>query len=137
MKLVSRSAACAALCFCGACSFGPSSTQKAEAGRISRAIDLLREAPNAKKPELFAALEKEPCETQDLCELKRSCLAGYAEHLSGLQQTANAKAALADGGSDTEIATLLETAKVALSHAKPDIARCADAQGAAQRKYKP
>ncbi len=132
------SAAFAAFLFCSsACSFGPSASQKAEAGRISRAVDLLREAPNAKKPELFAALEKEPCVTADLCELKRLCLAGYAEHLSGLEQTANAKAALADGGSDSEVATLLETAKVALSHAEPDIAHCADAQGAAQRKFKP
>lgn len=98
---------------------------------------MLRDAPNAQKPELFAALEKEPCETADLCELKRVCVAGYAAHLSGLTQTANAKAALADGGSDSEVATLLETAKIALSHAEPEIAHCADAQGAAQRKYKP
>ena len=131
------SAAFAALALCGACALGPSANQKAEAGRISRAVDLLREAPNAKKPELFAALQKEPCETADLCELKRLCSAAYAEHLSGLEQTARAKAALTDGGNDSEVATLLETAQVALSHAAPDIAHCADAQGAAQRKYKP
>jgi hypothetical protein len=120
------------------CSLGPSAAQKAEAGRIGRAIDLLREAPNAQKPELFAALQSAPCETPDLCELKRLCATGYAEHLSGLEQTARAKALIVDGGAEAGVAAIgaLEAAKTALTRAEPQIAQCADAQGAAHRKYK-
>jgi hypothetical protein len=120
------------------CSLGPSASQKAEAGRISRAIDVLRAAPNAQKLELFTQLQGAACETSDLCELKRLCTAGYARHLSGLSQTAHAKALLADGGAEAEaqVSQALDAAKSALSEAEPQIARCADAQGAAHRKYK-
>jgi len=118
------------------CSLGPSASQKAEAGRLSRAIDVLREAPNAQKPALFAQLQNASCETPDVCELKQLCSAGYAAHLSGLSQTARAKALLADGGADSEVSGALDAAKSALSQAEPQIAQCADAQGAAHRKYK-
>jgi hypothetical protein len=120
------------------CSLGPSATQKAEAGRISRAIDVLREAPNAQKAELFSQLQNASCETLDLCELKRLCAAGYAQHLSGLDETAQAKALLADGGAQAQAqaSQALDAAKTALSAAEPHIAACADAQGAAHRKYK-
>jgi hypothetical protein len=131
------SASCAALSLVQ-CSFGPSAAQKAEAGRLSRAIDELREASNAQKPELFAALQGAACETADLCELKRLCTAGYAQHLSGLDQTARAKALLADGGAEAGVAAIqaLDVAKAALSQAEPQIAQCTDAEGAAHRKYK-
>ena len=120
------------------CSLGPSASQKAEAGRISRAIDVLREAPNAQKAELFSQLQSAACETPDLCELKRLCTAGYAQHLSGLGETAHAKALLADGGAEAQAqaSQALDAAKNALSAAEPHIAECADAQGAAHRKYK-
>jgi hypothetical protein len=118
------------------CSLGPSASQKAEAGRISRAIDVLREAPNAQKPDLFAQLQAAHCETRDLCELQQLCESGYAQHLSALSQTAHAKALLADGGAETDINRNLDLARAELSHAEPQIARCADAQGAAHRKYK-
>ena len=118
------------------CSLGPSASQKAEAGRISRAIDLLREAPNAQKTELFADLEGASCETPDLCQLKRLCTAGYTQHLRGLSQTAEAKALLMGGAADSEVSRALDAAKTALAQAEPQIARCADAQGAAHRRYK-
>ena len=125
----------ALLAFSG-CSFGPSASQKAEAGRISHALDVLRQAPNAQKPELFAALQSAPCETPDLCELKQVCAAGYGLHLRGLGETARAKALLANGGADSAVNQALDAAKSALTQAEPQIAKCADAQGAAQRKYK-
>jgi hypothetical protein len=118
------------------CSLGPSASEKAEAGRISRAVDVLRDAPNARKSELFAQLQSAPCETPELCELKRQCVAGYAQHLQGLAQTTHAKALLADGGAAAEVNQALDAAKNALSRAEPLIAQCADAQGAAHRKYK-
>jgi hypothetical protein len=120
------------------CSLGPSANQKAEAGRISHAIDVLRDAPNPQKSALFAALQSAPCEAPDLCELKRVCLAGYAQHLHGLDETARAKALLADSGAEaaTSAIAALGAAKTALAQAEPQIAHCTDAQGAAHRKYK-
>jgi hypothetical protein len=137
VKFLWRSAPLLAFGVCS-CSLGASASQKAEAGRISRAIDVLREAPNAQKGALFAQLQNASCELPDLCELKRLCVAGYAEHLRGLDQTAHAKALLADSGAEaaTEAIAALGAAKTALSKAEPQIAQCADAQGAAHRKYK-
>lgn len=118
------------------CSFGPSASQKAEAGRISRAIDVLRDAPNGQKSEFFGVLRRVSCETPDLCELQRLCLAGYTEHLRGLSQTTAAKTLLATGGPEPQVAQMLDSAKADLAQAEAKLARCADAQGAAHRKYK-
>jgi hypothetical protein len=135
VKFLALTAPFLALSLCR-CSLGPSASQKAEAGQISRAIDLLRDAPNAQKNALFAQLQRASCETPDLCALKQMCSAGYAMHLGGLSETARAKALLADGGADAEVSQALEAAKTALSQAEPQIAQCADAQGVAHRKYK-
>ena len=135
-KLVQRALLAALLVTLCQCSFGPSAAEKAEAGRISRAIDLLRDAPNAQKSELFGQLQSAGCEAPDLCELKRQCEAGYAQHLSGLEQTARAKALLADGGAEAEVLAALDSAHRSLAEAEPQIAKCADAQGVAHRKYK-
>jgi len=48
------------------CSLGASASEKAEAGRISRAIDQLRDAPNPQKGELLDALKAAQCETAEL-----------------------------------------------------------------------
>ena len=120
---------------CG-CSFGPSASEKAEAGQISRAIDVLRAAPNPQKAELLGALQQASCENGDLCELKRVCVAGFAGHVSALSQTARAKSLLASGQADAEAAQALSLASAALAGSAPKLARCADAQGAAHRKYK-
>ena len=118
------------------CSFGPSATEKAEAGQISRAVDLLRAAPNAEKAALLATLAGLGCVEGDLCELKRVCLAGYSEHVAALGETARAKSLVLQGGRDSDAAQALSLASVALASAAPKISECADAQGAAHRKYK-
>ena len=61
---------------------------------------------------------------------------GYAQHLRGLSQTTAAKAMLASGGPQPQVAQMLDSAKTDLTQAESQIARCADAQGAAHRKYK-
>ncbi len=119
------------------CSLGPSSSQKAEAGHISHAIDALRDAPNSAKQQLFAALQSAACETPDLCALKQQCVTGYEQHLHALSETARAKSLLMSPGNQAEAAKALTAAETGLSQAAPEIAKCADAQGVAQRKYKP
>jgi hypothetical protein len=120
-----------------ACGFGPSASEKAEAGIICRAVDTLRDAPNAAKQRLFAALQSAPCQNPDLCALKQLCVSGYEQHLRGLEQTARAKALLGESGSDAEAAKALDAAQAALKQAAPLLSRCADDEGAAQRKYRP
>jgi hypothetical protein len=119
------------------CSLGPSASQKAEAGRISYAIDALRDAPNSAKQQLFAALQSAACETPDLCALKQQCMTAFEEHLRALAETARAKSLLMSPGNEAEAAKALDSAETGLSQAAPEIAKCTDAQGAAQRKYKP
>jgi hypothetical protein len=72
----------------------------------------------------------------DLCELKRQCVVGYAQHVAALNETARAKSLLLKGGSDEEAVRALSAASAELASAAPKIAVCADAQGAAHRKYK-
>jgi hypothetical protein len=86
---------------------------------------------------LFAALQSAPCVTPDLCELRRLCVAGYSEHLRALGEIARAKSLLAAPGSETEAAQALDIATRGLRQAAPKISQCTDAEGAAQRKYKP
>jgi hypothetical protein len=118
------------------CSFGPSANEKAAAGRINRAIEQLRAAPNAQKAELLGALEREACEGHELCELQRACVDGYRQHVSALTQVARAKSLLATPDGSAEAAHLLDLAQSDLAQAAPKITHCADVQGAAQRKYK-
>ena len=118
------------------CSFGPSAEQKAEAGRISHAVDAIRTAPNDQKQQLFAALSSAACVTPDLCEFKRICSSGYELHLRGLADTVRAKGLLTSGAAPAEVSNALSAASDELRKAEPLIGNCADAQGAAHRKYK-
>jgi hypothetical protein len=119
------------------CSFGPSATEKAEAGLISRAIDVLRDAPNAQKGELLDGLKSVSCAVPDLCELQRLCVDGYGQHVAALSETERAKALVAAAGDAAEAGRALDYARSELAEAAPKIARCADAEGAARRRYKP
>ncbi|MEO8901006.1 MAG: hypothetical protein ABI488_05040 [Polyangiaceae bacterium] len=100
-------------------------------------MDRLRDAPNAEKQQQFAALQSALCESADLCALKAVCVSGYQQHLRGLAETARAKVLLGSGSNDAEAAKALDQAQEALKLAAPLLARCADDEGAAQRKYKP
>ena len=136
MVLVLLRGVCFAALFTG-CSLGPSASDKAEAGLIARAIDVLRDAPNAQKGELLDALKAATCTAPDLCELQKQCIDGFGQHVAALNETERAKGLLKSGGSDTEAAQVLDYARKELTEAAPKIAKCADAEGAAKRKYKP
>jgi hypothetical protein len=86
---------------------------------------------------LFAALQNSACETPDLCALKQQCVTGFAQHLHALAETARAKALLMSPGNEAEAGKALTAAETGLSRAAPEIDKCADLEGAAQRKYKP
>ncbi|HEY3255548.1 MAG TPA: hypothetical protein VGJ91_16430 [Polyangiaceae bacterium] len=118
------------------CSLGASADEKAEAGRISHAIDQLRSASNAQKGELLDALKSLSCQTAELCELQRACVDGYGQHVFALAETARAKSLIGTPEGAAEAARILDFAQSELAQAAPKISHCADAQGAAQRKYK-
>jgi hypothetical protein len=118
------------------CSLGASASEKAEAGRISHAIDQLRAASNAQKGELLAALKSAACQTAELCELQRVCVDGYGQHVFALAETARAKSLMATPEGAAEAARTLDFAQSELAQAASKIGHCADAQGVAQRKYK-
>lgn len=118
------------------CSLGASASEKAEAGRISHAIDQLRLAPNPQKGELLDALKSVSCENAELCELQRVCVDGYGQHVFALAETARAKSLLTAPDGGAEAARVLDFAQSELAQAAPKISHCADAQGVTQRKYK-
>jgi len=119
------------------CSLGPSASEKAEAGLITRAIDVLRDAPNPQKGALLDGLKSASCAVPELCELQRVCVDGYGQHEAALSETEHAKGLLATGGDPAEVGRALDYARAELAEAAPKIARCADAEGSARRKYKP
>jgi hypothetical protein len=119
------------------CSLGPSASDKAEAGLLTRAIDVLRDAPNAGKGPLLDSLKAASCSIPDLCELQKQCVDGYGQHVAALSETERAKGLLKSAGSETQAAQALDDASKELAEAAPKIAKCADAEGAAKRKYKP
>jgi len=97
---------------------------------------VLRDAPNPAKGALLDSLKAVSCETLELCELQRICVDGYGQHVFALSETERARALLAAGDAQGEAPGALSTAQSELAEAAPKIARCADAQGAAHRKYK-
>jgi hypothetical protein len=124
-------------CLLCQCSLGPSASERAEAGLITRAIDVLREAPNAQKGALLDGLKSVSCAAPDLCELQRVCVDGYGQHVAALSETERVKALVASGGDAAEASRALDYARSELAAAAPKIAHCADAEGASRRKYKP
>ena len=104
---------------------------------VTRAIDVLRDAPNAQKGALLDGLKSVSCAVPDLCELQRVCVDGYGQHVAALSETERAKALVASGGDATEAGRALDYARSELAEAAPKISHCADAEGTARRKYKP
>ena len=118
------------------CSLGASASEKAEAGRVSHAIDQLRAASNVQKAELLGTLKGVSCRTPELCDLQRVCIDGYGQHVFPLAETARAKSLMATPEGAAEAARILDFAQSELAQAAPKISHCADAQGVTQRKYK-
>ncbi|MEI9950385.1 MAG: hypothetical protein WDO74_15740 [Pseudomonadota bacterium] len=118
------------------CSLGASASEKAEAGRISHAVDQLRAASNAQKADLLDALKGLSCETAELCELQRVCVDGYGQHVFALAETARAKSLIAAPDGAAEAAKILDFAQSELAQAAPKNQPLRRRPGVTQRKYK-
>jgi hypothetical protein len=114
--------------------------ERAEAGRITHAIAALREAPNDAKAPRLLALERENCTTEELCELKRTCVEAYRLHARALEASRVAARAL-DGGADGEgvrrIGELVASSERDLDRARELTQRCSELESRIARRYEP
>ncbi len=113
---------------------------EAEAARIGRAVDALRDAPNEAKAPLLGVLEAEACDNSETCGLKALCSRAYSRHVEGLDKSARVKAMLApDAGTEQAqaAAALLKEAESALAEAAQLTEECAAKQGELRRRLKP
>ena len=124
---------------CVGCSGAREQQRRAEAGRLGRAIDALREAPNPEKRPLLRALESEPCSAAELCALKQTCVDAYARHLNALDGVQASRRALEDREPETDsrrVAELVAASERELAEARRLGERCAELRGEAQRRYR-
>jgi len=125
-------AACAALA-CG--SSQPDIEAKQSAGRVAHAIEVVRDAPNARKATALAELAKVACSGPDVCETKNVCQSAYRLHVEATTLTQAAKLKLSAGDA-AEAARLLGASERKLSAASPQVDACLTRESALRRHYK-
>jgi hypothetical protein len=131
-------AAVAALALTLGCKGEREQAERAEAGRITHAIAALREAENEAKPPRIAALDREKCTSEKLCEMKRVCIDAYRLHVRAIDGSRVAGRALeADGGSEAgqRIAELVAASERDLLRARELVQRCNDLEAEVTRQF--
>ncbi|MCC6216673.1 MAG: hypothetical protein IT376_17565 [Polyangiaceae bacterium] len=112
---------------------------RAEVERVSRAVELVREASNDDKPAALAALEQTPAATPDAVQLKQRCLAAYRRYTSAIGALAVVRRAVAPdagvGDAGATAAALVTGAELELRAVAPDVARCSALEGELRRKH--
>lgn len=101
---------------------------------MARAVEVLRNAPNAAKAEPLAALAKLACTGAEVCAVRDACRDAYALHVEAVTLTAAAKQKLAD--KPLEAAKLLGSSEQKLKEADPRVSACSDREAALRRRYK-
>jgi len=109
------------------------SPEKSEAAALSRAVNSLREADNAKKRDFVSALRETPCTAADICAVRSECLAAYELHVDVL---ARMNGALGKNQVAAEDVAALEQMKKDLARSRDLAKHCTDAQGEMIRRYK-
>lgn len=100
------------------------------------ALETLRSAPNDSKAPLLKALESVECRSEDVCELKRTCVAAYEVHLRALSGTRAARRAIEqDAGKNERAAQLLGQSASLLKEAAEKTKRCTELEGEVVRRY--
>jgi len=122
----------AALAGCGSTR---EAAEQQSAARVARAVEMVREAPNAAKAAALDALSKLECTGTEVCTTRDACTAAYRTHTEGLTLTEAAKLALTDG-KEAEAAKLLGSAQQKLSEAGGQVSDCTDREAALRRRYK-
>ena len=111
--------------------------RRAEAARIARAVETLREANVGEKALPLRALGAVPCAASDVCDVKAACVDAYslAEHaLEAVAAVRRSTASNPDPVSANAVA-LLERAERDLARSAELEKGCADREAALRRKY--
>jgi len=109
---------------------------KAEAGKLSHAIDSLRDADNSAKRPALEQLRALPCSRPETCGVQSACVAAYELHLRGLDGVAQGKQQALAGDAGADLPALIAAAQDSLERAKGLAQKCADAQGELARRYR-
>jgi len=117
-----------------ACSHRDTEAQQS-AGRLTRAIEVLRNAPNDAKATPLKVLADLPCHGPEVCETRDACRSAYELHVDGVSLTAAARQKAADGR-DLEAASLLGSAQQKLRDSASKVADCIERESALKRRYK-
>jgi hypothetical protein len=125
----------AASCQLVACGSSQDAVAQQSAGRIARAIEVVRDAPNTGKALALGALAKAACVGPDVCETKGACQSAYALHVEATNLTQAAKLKLGQGDA-AEAAKLLGASERKLSEASPKVEACLEREAALRRRYK-
>ena len=108
---------------------------KAEAGKLSHAIDVLRGADNAAKRPALTELRALPCARAETCGVQSACVAAYELHLRGLEGVALSKQQALAGDAGADLPALIAAAQDSLERGRALSQKCADAQGELVRRY--
>jgi hypothetical protein len=111
--------------------------QRSEAGRVSRAVELLREAPNSEKSPLLSALRRTECTLDRTRELKDMCVRAYQLHIDALDGVRAAQRSVRDDAASAgDVAELVVSSEKKLSQSLELQNKCALLQGALRRDLK-
>ena len=134
MTLRVLAAACVYLSALAGCGSKEAAAQQS-AAQVARAVEVLREADNAKKGPALAALSALPCQGEGVCEARDACRTGYTEHVEAFTLTQAAKQLMTDGKAE-EAANLLGSAEEKLLGAGRKVTSCTEREAALRRRYK-
>ena len=110
--------------------------RRGEAASVARAVEALRQAPNAEKAPFLKALKAAPCDAEDVCALKKACVDAYVLEQAALDAVSavRARTRTADG-LNSDAVDLLANAERDLGRSRELTKACADLEGAARRTY--
>jgi hypothetical protein len=110
--------------------------RRGEAGGVARAVEALRQAPNAGKAPFLKALQSAPCHAEDVCAVKTACVDAYVleEAARSALSAVRARTRTADGLT-ADAVDLLANAEHDLGRSRELTKACADLEAAARRKY--
>jgi hypothetical protein len=122
-----------------ACDGEANARHRAEAESVIFAVRQLRDADNADKGSRLATLRESACSAEDVCALKRECIAAYALYVKGLDSVQRVKRSLAadaDLPAAKESASLLDSAQKDVEKGRELATECAKREATVAVAYK-
>lgn len=114
------------------------------AAQVVRAVEMLRGSSNHDKRLWLERLQKLPCATADVCQLRDACGSAYLAHLTAIDELAHSRRLVESsdaGDGDAGAAILLraaagaEAAQAQLSRARNAARECAENEAVIRQRY--